>query len=99
MDENKKLTEEQLNDVSGGNLIRTEKPKESSCYFTPDNSGNIRYAGGYYWKKCVSTCFGCFCHGKDWCVDKWHHVTGDGELIPRDRSNHKSKQKSNNYNT
>ena len=94
MDENKKLNEEQLNEVAGGNI-------RSECDFTP--TGETKDDGIDIWAKCASNCspvFGCTCRGRVHCVDKWHRLHfRTGELDPRDFSNHAKKPKSNNFNT
>ena len=95
MDENKKLGEEQLKEVAGGNFW-------NHCDFTP--TGETKDDGIDIWAKCASNCgfadFKCSCHGQAHCVDKWHRLHfRTGELDPREFSNHANKPKNNNYNT
>ena len=98
MDENKKLNEEQLNEVVGGNILKLFK----NCDFTP--TGETKDDGTDVWAKCASDCgfaeFRCTCHKQAHCIDKWHRLhSRTGELDPREFANHANKPKSNNYNT
>ena len=99
MDENKKLTDEQLQNISGGGPELSSNVGKGQCYFTPDKSEYPMRKNGVCFIKCASVCRGCKCHGKEWCVDRWHQVYGGEELYPPSHANHKDKPKSNNYNT
>ena len=97
MDENKKLGDEQLENVSGGGA-----PPELKCYFTPAERVGT---DGSLWAECASFCGiwpnQCACHGQnDCCVNKRHRINKtSGELEPPGVANHAQKPKSNNYNT
>ena len=101
MDKNKPLSEEQLGQVAGGKGEREVVAPGGYCYFTP--TGAERTEGIRVWKQCSAICHGlksCRCHGKSWCVDKWHIADGaTGRLMPYDVANHEDKNPSNNYNT
>ena len=101
MDEKKKLSEEELKNVAGG--IGTSE----LCYFTP--TGKEKTEVGQTWLECASGCgtdrilFAQKCHCHDhagqYCVNRWHKVDGNNELLPGNASNHSNKKKANNYNT
>ena len=95
MDGNKNLSEEQLGEVAGSGPDPSKK-----CFFTPDKNTKAELRNGKYVIKCASSCLSCACHGKDWCVDRWHEIfQGSGNLSPESHANHRIKPKSNNYNT
>jgi len=96
------LPETDLEEVAGGTLPHGEN---IHCYFTPEGLSK-RNASGIRWAKCSANCYGhgfgkCACHGKAHCVDKWHRMTDDGELFPRDggkgTANHLAKLRKNNF--
>ena len=69
------------------------------CLFAP--TGNKKTMNGDTWIECASICRGlthlCYCLGKSKCVDKWHKVDENFELLPTTACNHPEKLKANNY--
>ena len=72
---------------------------KSDCLFTP--TGNRKTMNGGAWIECSAICRGlnhlCACLGKSKCVDRWHKVDENQELLPLSESNHSLKLKVNNY--
>ena len=99
MDENKKLGDEQLENVSGGG-----SPHIPVCRFTFAGEQRVDIHGKL-WALCASFCGlwpnTCACHGQnDRCDYKWHLINKTTEeLEPPGAANHADKLKSNNYNT
>jgi len=90
------LPETDLEEVAGG-TTPILGPTLGRCYFTPTGLSK-RDASGNIWAKCSANCFMCCCHGNAlFCVDKWHHMTDDGELYPQNIFNHIKKRRENNF--
>ena len=100
------INEDELEGVSGG----SGGGDGEKCYFHPKSSDSWGEKHGadssYIWKQCSYGalvgigCKGCACNGRDHCVDRHHKLDATtGELLPAHFANHKSKLKSNSYNT
>ena len=103
MDENQKLGEEQLDNVSGGKFSGVFK-----CQFIPAKPYDTKWINGELWARCGSSGLACntglthcACHGKDYqCVDRYHIMTRPegipGEIIspaPLVEGNHNKNDK------
>ena len=93
------IKQDDLVQVAGGEAGITNRGQ--GCYFKP--TGKRKIESGFLWMECSSHCgltpigFQCFCHGKDQCVNKWHKMDENDELYHQDWGNHRSKTRSNNY--
>ena len=70
--ENKKISEEKLEEVAGG-----DDTIHGKCYFQPEKPFVSYKADGTYWVKCKSKCFPfgtCRCHGQANCKDRYHKM-------------------------
>jgi len=79
MEENKKINEENLEEVAGG-----EEIMDSDCYFEPEQPIQYNVAHGAVSVKCKKMCrspYTCGCYGSVYCVNKWHLVKPD-EIVP-----------------
>jgi len=94
---NNEVQQEELAKVSGGEAETAGR----WCFFT--STGRFKEYRGVIWGECASrSCTvlpTCSCLGV-WnnCTDRWHRMTDDHQLAPRDFANHKKKYKENDYN-
>jgi len=80
MEDIKKISEEDLEKVAGGE----DTESNEKCYFKPEYPYNYRYAHGTYILKCKANCFNgiipCRCYGKVQCRDKEHIIDQDADI-------------------
>ena len=94
--DNGELSEEQLENVAGGNPMKTG----DNCYFEPASPVTLkRRYDGAIWALCRKKCnfiwTYCFCFKTSWCVDKYHKLDpteADGYAYPWEKSTNRHDQ-------
>ena len=83
---------EALDEVAGG------ADTQGECRFA--SSGYTKVWDNKTWIRCGSDCHSkkCSCHGKVWCIDKWHWIHDDDKfLYLKDFYNHRWKDPNKSY--